>query len=260
MPTLSYQDLLERAAQEPEAHLAHPDLVHWRIYEFGYNVGLGASGLPIVCDDFDQQGFLDRYCERLGLSGNPPHNLSALSLIQLRAVPPSASLRDYVAARALCADCSRVEVPNVCDSIGGAGVVNLLKERVRKKPGMYFGGPGSVTKIWTFIRGYSWARADTLGGTANQHDPLAGFQQWMEDRHPYSQGIPWHRTLEYLCLWNSARAWESFFENLELFEAGKPPDTLSETAEIMLDAIKANSPETAGDPELEKIVRRIAPN
>jgi hypothetical protein len=119
---------------------------------------------------------------------------------------------------------------------------------VRHRAPMYF-GRRTLDSLRAFATGYFWAERDLALPQSDDEELFAAFQPWIEARHPFAKGRPWNRTLTFLTLENDESAAAAFFDALDLFRNGAPPDALSTTARTMLTGItnelRAQSPDAA---------------
>ena len=130
-------------------------------------------------------------------------------------------------------------------------------QSIRNRAGMYFGNDVAASHIWSMISGCRWAEIDETGEPGKACAFQIQFQSWVEERFPFSRGIPWHRTFYFVLVSSSGWSLKTFFNHLDLFQAGERPDCLSQTARMMMKSIA----EKCGcDPaDMENMIKRIAP-
>jgi hypothetical protein len=115
------------------------------------------------------------------------------------------------------------------------------KDSIRKRPRLYFWNDASASHIWSLISGRHWAAIDATGEPGKACAFRIQFQSWVEERFPFSKGIPWHRTFYILSVESSECSLRTFFDHFDLFQAGERPDCLSQTARIIMNSIAENA-------------------
>jgi hypothetical protein len=112
--------------------------------------------------------------------------------------------------------------------------------RIQERPAIYFGNGFRFLQVWAFCSGFRWAERDASVQDSLSEPLFAGLSEWLEDRYPFSRGIPWHRLFHALALGNASWAFTSFMEHLGLYLAGERPDAQDPTMKKMLSNIQAH--------------------
>lgn len=241
-------EILRRCCEAPEAHLAELTFAQFQAYELGYRFG----GLEM--EDFDEDVFMRAVKEDYGVQDSWPFNVATTGFLvavegdQL-ALARYLSYRERFAKRT---DGKRRHTTR-------HDLLEMLSDRegIRKRPAMYFGNDPSASHIWSMMSGFRWAEIDECGEQGQASAFLTQFQSWIEERFPFSKGIPWHRTLFFVSLGSSSRSLGTFFDCFDLFRSGEASDSPSRAARIMMESI---SEEFECDPsDMTDVIKRIAP-
>jgi len=113
----------------------------------------------------------------------------------------------------------------------------ISDEQVRTRPGLHFGSVDHVGGLWALCSGYLWAERDAGVADSETRRFLEGFQSWVEARFPFSRGRPWNKTVDFLGLHQREQAWKLCQELIDMYREGKTSDSLSPTAEKMLNGL-----------------------
>ncbi|MCW1924978.1 hypothetical protein OKA05_20615 [Luteolibacter arcticus] len=246
---MTLTDILKRCCESPDLHLAERTIPQFQAYALGYE--FHANLEP---EDFDYDAFTDAVKGDYGVCDSWPSNVATWSFLEA-VEGAERSLSRYLDYRTRLASPTR-KAPEV------HARVDLFKglssmEAIRKRPGMYFGNDAAASHLWSMLSGCSWAEMDTTGKPGKAHAFQALFQSWIEERFPFSNGIPWHRTFHFVSLGSAERSLSTFFDHFDLFQSGERPDCLSKTARTIMKNI---AEEFGTDPsDMEDAIKRIAP-
>ena len=130
----------------------------------------------------------------------------------------------------------------------------ITNGRFKDRPGMWLGG-ASVDALWALCSGFVWAERDGGLDDSEAQRFLAGFQNWIEERYPFSRGRPWNKTIDFLALHLPERAWKSCFEMIDMFRNGTAPDSLSMTGRQLLQGLTKAIVEQNADMTPEDVAR-----
>lgn len=244
-------ELLRRCCESPDDHLAERRLTQFEAYTLGYR-----AHSAIEAEDFDDDAFTCAVKRDFRVGGSWPCNVATTGFL-VAAEGEERALSKYLDYRA------RLSKPTGerDEPYSATGLFEKLASKdahsLRKTPQLYFGNEPAVSHILSMISGCRWAEIDAncAPGKASAFQVL--FQSWIEERFPFSRGIPWHRTLHFVSLHSSEGSLRTFFEYFDLFQSGERPESLSQSARLMLKSIAARC---GCDPaDLEDTIRRIAP-
>lgn len=246
---MNQTDILRRCCEHPTEHLAEPTLSQFNAYCYGYEFHTGFDA-----EKFDLDAFTEAVKTDYDVRGDWPVNVAATGFL-VAAERPSEALAKYLHYRNRLAKPIRGQrTPHSCgkpldflDSMDG----------LRKRPKMYLGNDASASHIWSMLSGYRWAETDASSNPAEITSFLVHFQDWVEQRFPFSRGIPWYRTFYFLSISSSENSLRTFFSHFDLFRAGEPPTSLSQTARTMMANIVEHS--NCDPSSIEHILKKIAP-
>ena len=240
-------DTLRRCCESPGDHLAEPRFSQFEAYKFGYefHTALGA-------EEFDNNAFTAAVKEDYGVQDS--YNVATTGFL-VAAEGDMQALSKYLEYRERLANPTNERR----ESHSAHDLFEILssKDLIRKRPGMYFGNDAAASHIWSLISGCRWAEINETGEPGKACAFQIQFQSWVEERFPFSKGIPWYRTFYFVSVSSSDWSLKTFFDHFDLFQAGERPDCLSQTARIMMNSIA----EKCGcDPsDMEDTIKRIAP-
>jgi hypothetical protein len=242
-------DILRRCCECPGDHLAENDLTHFQAYEIGY----GFYG-NLDVEEFNEHAFTQAVKEDYAIQGYWPLNVATLGFLEA-AEGRERALHKYLGYRERFAKVTRAGE----ESTNKYNLLELLASphTIRKRPALFFGNNATASHIWSLISGCRWAEKDETDVPGVACTFQARFQHWIEERFPFSKGIPWHRTIYFITLGSPDRSLKTFFDCFDLFHAGERPDSLSQTARNMLNSVVKHCGGEASD--LEDAVKRIAP-
>ena len=225
------------------------DFSQYQAYTFGYQ--FHASLEP---EELDNDAFTDAVKKDYGVQGAWPLNVATTGFL-VAAEGTEGALSKYLAYR------ERLAIPTDEQPLSHTGndLFEILssKDAIRKRPGMYFGNDAAASHIWSLISGCRWAEIDETGEPGKACAFQIQFQSWVEERFPFSKGIPWHRTFYFVSVSSSDWSLKTFFDHFDLFQAGERSDCLSQTARIMMNSI---AEQCGCDPSsMEATIKRIAP-
>lgn len=114
------------------------------------------------------------------------------------------------------------------------GKLAIWLETLSKHSVMYFGNRDKMGCIIAFLNGWiaSEMAASGVSATATLLDD---FQGWMEKRHAWSQGRPWHAILMLQNLWDDEGAIRGFRTFFDMFLKGEAAEALTPTAKHLFD-------------------------
>jgi len=265
----SLESLHARLRLDPVAHLGRKSVRLINSYELGYEMGRARWGHPplkseLSGDDFQQwaeQKF--HWTAEMGCRQNIFSFALLFSVDEQSAFDTYFSLRE-AARRGLGSDAAAAEED--CFQPPKDGLLEFIRsEQFRSRPALYIGQP-SLDALWALCSGFVWAEKDLGVECSGAQLFTNGFQTWIEARFPFSKGVSWNRTLDFLALSDPGRAWSSFYDALDAFAAGCNPDALSKTGEQMLQGITrqilASNPNASAEEIAEKFretVKNICP-
>lgn len=244
-------DILTRCYKSPSDHLAATALSQFLAYSLGYE--LHAALTP---EDFNNHTLTSAITRDYAIQEAWPSNLSSTGFL-IAAEGEERALSKYLHYRT-----SLAKPINEKDAPPPFATDDLFRflsapDALRKRPRMYLGNEARVSHVWSLISGHCWAEIDTSGKPGKACAFQTGFQRWIEERFPFSKGIPWHRTLYFLSLSSAEISLKTFFDHFDLFQAGESPGCPSITARTIMDSIKKGC---GYDPtDIEETIKRIAP-
>lgn len=111
----------------------------------------------------------------------------------------------------------------------------LRSDALRDRPAMYFGNWGWVQGIWAMWHGYVSAERDIGAAESIEVDTFRGFEEWLKKRFEFAQGANFGKIFEFLSLGVKEKALELFFDHLEIFLDGCPPNQHTNRFQALLD-------------------------
>jgi hypothetical protein len=111
----------------------------------------------------------------------------------------------------------------------------IQSEPLRKRPAMYFGNADWIRAIWAMWNGYIWAEHDIGIEDSADGDAFRGFQDWLKQRFGFAQDANFGKLFEFLSLDIKEKALEKFFDHLEPFLNGSPPNARTKRFQSFLD-------------------------
>lgn len=245
---MTFTDLLQRCCDSPADHLADTTIDQFGAYEFGYQ-----CRVDLTPQSFDYDEFVATVMADYQLAAPIPYNVHIRSFLTAAEGRHGGMLKylDYY---------RRLAKPYVGPPPNGAriDIIDFLcGEHFRKRPAMYLGNDPSAAHTWSMLSGAAWAERDHPELGSRTLGFMRDFQAWMEERYPFSRGIPWHRSIFLIVLQSADRSLGSFHELLDLFLSGAEPDSPSSTAQIILQNIGECTNQSPA--ELEEMVKKIAP-
>jgi hypothetical protein len=245
---MTFTDLLQRCCDTPADHLADTTIDQFGAYEFGYQ-----CRVDLTPQSFDYDEFVATVMADYHLAAPIPQN-SHIRNFLTAAEGPHGGLLKYLDYNRRLAKPYDGPPPTRAK----IDLIDFLQsEAFRKRPAMYLGNDRSAAHAWSMLSGAAWAERDHPELGSRTLDFMRDFQAWMEERYPFSRGIPWHRSIHLIVLHSADRSLASFHELLDLFLSGAPADSPSATALLILQNIGDCENQSAA--ELEEIVKKIAP-
>lgn len=237
-------ELCKRLRDDPARALGarSPQTLH--SYLLGYAAALKHHGTAQLVDELGGT-FRDWVSAQTTLSAEHGSRLNAQSAFGPESIALLASEDEHCAfeawldLRARCLhEVKASPAPMPYQSVPGNHSLFSLLAMIRKRPGMYF-GDSRVEHLWALINGYSDAESEH-GTVSLETAKMKGFQPWVDERYPFGRGHPWFRVFRLLAI-APGRGCEVFFDELDLFNAGDPPDAPDPGMTKMLDAILEHS-------------------
>ena len=111
----------------------------------------------------------------------------------------------------------------------------IQSDALRKRPAMYFGNTNWIRAIWAMWSGYVWAEQDIGFKNSIDSDTFRGFQDWLKQRFGFAQDANFGKIFEFISLDIKEKALEDFFDHLELFLEGSPPEAPTKRFQSFLD-------------------------
>ena len=242
-------DILKRCCDSPCDHLAEPSFSQFQAYSFGYELHTALKN-----EDFDNDAFTAAVKEDYGVQGSWPFNVVTTGFL-VAAEGKKGALPKYLEYR------ERLAKPTdeQRESRAAHDLLEILssKDSIRKRPGMYLGNDAAASHMWSLISGCRWAEIYETGEPGKACAFQIQFQSWVEERFPFSRGIPWCRTFYFVSLSCSDRSLKTFFDHFDLFRSGERPDCLSQTARIMMNSIAEKC--GCAPSGMEDTIKQIAP-
>ena len=246
---MTLTNILRRCCESPDGHLAERTLAQFHAYSLGYGFRKA-----VEAEDFDNSAFTAAVKEDYGVHDSWPLSVATTGFL-VAAEGAERALAKYLDYR------ERFAKPTnePCEFDARFDFLEILsaEDSIRKRPALYFGNDPGASHIWSMISGCRWAEFDESGQPGRAAAFQADFQGWLEERFPFSKGIPWHRTLYFVSLGSSSWSLETFFDCFDLFRSGEPPDSPSQAARTIMESIA----ERYGcDPsDMADDIKRIAP-
>ncbi len=100
-----------------------------------------------------------------------------------------------------------------------------LLDQIQKKPGLYLGYP-TVTGLYMFLNGYSYARQDQGLPLTQQEKSFEQFQGWIQQRFQIKATVSWAKII-LLHTADERSGFERFFDLLAQFRQEEPTSTSS---------------------------------
>ncbi|MGD9588966.1 MAG: hypothetical protein AB7V11_08680 [Pyrinomonadaceae bacterium] len=104
-------------------------------------------------------------------------------------------------------------------------LVEMLIEPIRTRPALYFGNRSWMASQWAFCNGYLEAEADMNIEASSDRKLMSKFQDWVVERYRVPKDRSWAKIYEFQSLDSNQGAFDLFFEDFELFQAGKTVDS-----------------------------------
>lgn len=240
-------EVLDRVRLDHGEHLSCRSLDALTAYECGYEYGCLRCGIPVPRSAHGPE-LLAWLRSQIDATAEHASRLNAFNwlniapLARLRAADDAEAYELYFELRTQVAGLPQHPVkrnPIVVE------LFEMLRE-IQGRPGMYFGNDFRFLQVWAFCSGFRWAERDANAGDYQAEPLFTSFPPWLEVRYPFARGLPWHRLFSALGLNSADWAFRLFFEHVELFRAGEPPDTEDPTMRKMWANIAAKCAERDG--------------
>jgi hypothetical protein len=236
---ITWDNLFDRIREQPPDHLGgYSPKFLWN-YFFGYSQALAVHNAPQIegsfgLYDFNRwfisnaysgpQGF-GSYCELLTNTDNQALDL----FFEFRRIAKAGEWKEE----------NPLERPA---TDGSTTFLELIRsEALQKRPAMYFGNGERVTGLWVMWNGYVWAEKDLGVKDSPDIKVFEDFQKWLDERFPFAQGANFGKIFQFLALDVSDKAFENFFDHLELFLAGGAADANTKRFQTFLDDAVASA-------------------
>ncbi len=219
---INWDNLLQRIKREPLKHLGglSPRLLH--SYFEGYSQALTFHGQPVIAGNVGLKEF-NRWFMANAYSG--PQGWASYCVLltdteeqalelfyEFRSIAKKAKWKDDDSFPPIALDVQM-------------SVLDLIRsDAIRQRPAMYFGNSGWLSGIWAMWSGYVWAESDLGIGTSIDREMFVGFKDWLRKRFEFAQEANFGKLFEFLALNVKENALENFFDHLDLFLEGAPPD------------------------------------
>jgi len=225
----TFDDLLERAAADPEAHLGRRSLKALEAYLTGHNTGLRTYGVADVRDSIDGDAFRIWVNSRLEMREEHERTFSLVSCAELMSGTDYEAFDTYLKLlRQAERECpSAGPVPKLmAPPIREAIPLQVVLKPVLDCPAMYFGDDSSTHQLFAFCNGFLGAENDIGVDGPENRQLLQMFQEWLDCRYPFGKGRPWGHTLYFLSLGSGGRSFAAFASYMEMFLNGERPDAM----------------------------------
>ncbi len=231
-------ELYDRLRADPVANLGRKSVTLIYPYEWGYEMGCRRWGRAVPEDLLGavfQEWVMGHYgwTHEQGCRQNVPGFARLMSTDEREAFDLFFELRRQ-AIRDSGGRTSREESPPLP---WNDLIAFITDEHVRNRPTLYFGPANLVDGLWAHCSGYLWAERDAGVVDSEASRFMDGFQKWVEARFPFSRGRPWNRTSDFLGLHIREQAWSACVEMIDMYRNGSTSDSLSPTAERMLQGL-----------------------
>jgi hypothetical protein len=241
----SYESLLERIREFPNEHIGRRSVSEISSYIMGYDDARQFWGLPRVPHRLSHEHYkkwldskvhlcrqnLETFCLLLAEDEREAFDLFFefydLRMEECRVdltLPEDSESKDFNQATATK---SRTLVDFILD-----------EERIKKRPAMYLGNHRQISRLWAMCSGFLWAERDL--GITDSSDAMNFelFQLWLDERYPIAKGQTWDKLFYFEALHSESWAMKQFYENFEMFLAGKEADSPPKWVEIAIENIK----------------------
>lgn len=236
---ITWEDLLERIREQPLEHLGGYSPTMFPTYFSGYSQALSVHDKPEIDGSY---GLYD--LNRWFVSNVYAGPQGCASYCRLLTDTDSKALDLFYEFRRI-AKASDWKEENPVESFAADGSITILEliqsEALRKRPAMYFGNGEWLPGLWAMWNGYVWAEKDIGIENSNDSEVFRGFQDWLQERFPFAQGANFGKLFQFLALNIQDKAFENFFDHLELFLDGSPSDAHTKRFQSFLDEAVASA-------------------
>jgi len=111
----------------------------------------------------------------------------------------------------------------------------VQSDAFRKRPAMYLGNSEWIQAIWAIWNGYIWGEQDIGIKDSIDAATFSNFHAWLGERFGFAQGAQFGKLFEFIALDIREKALEEFFDHLELFLEGSPPDGRTKRFQAFID-------------------------
>ena len=236
----SLKGLHDRLRSDPVTHLGRKSVHLIMAYELGYELGQTRHGVPLLAPDISWPKMQEWVERKFQWTAEMGCRQNVAGFAQLMAADEAGAFDFYFEMR----DTASRELPSAVDNTGTetmpfakSELVDFIASESFRERASVILGRRRLDALWALCSGFTWAERDNGITTSPAQNFTTQFQQWIEDRYPFAKGRPWNKTLDFLVLDSSERAWTAFYDALDSFLAGQRPDTLTKTGEQMLQAI-----------------------
>lgn len=201
LPT--FVDLLQRCCDEPGKHLDEQSCAHFDAYLLGYTSVAQLQATAGVSQRFEKRVEADFSTGNLTF-----HRFNHTSFLVAALGEPAALHRKLAYLKELHTPSQILD-----DHTGRNDLFKLLGPGgpIRTRPEMYLSNTASAPLFWSLISGAYWAEQDAGIRDGHYGRFFTGFQHWVEQGYPFSQGIPWGRTFLLISLGVAEQSVSAFF-------------------------------------------------
>lgn len=235
---ITWDALLERIRQAPLEHLGSYSPRRLRDYFFGYAQALFVHAKPGIEGECSLREFNEWFIEKVYRG---PQGWASYCLLLTKT--PTDALDIFFEFREMAKEsggtCTR-ELHGDALNTPSSALDLIRSEGVRKRASMYFAYewlPG----IWAFWNGYVWAENDIGIKASVDRDVFTGFQKWLRERYRFAEEANFGKLFDFLALDTKEKALENFYDHLELFQEGAPPNARIKRFQTFLDEAVASA-------------------
>lgn len=223
-------DLLRLVASSPAEFLGEKSIACFNAFSLGFSYGLPGSRTFSWVNRPDFEAFV-----REQIPCGPerwPHNASVVSYIEFLSSTSAESFDRYVSLIEQY-HASPQSKPKLHAAPTG-GTLTATLEQLCGRPAMYFGSRDQMGCFRAFLNGWI-ASEKIVDGVSVTARLLDDYQTWMERRHTWSQGRPWHAMLLLQNLWGDWSALGQFRTSFFMFLSGEAPDAMTPMAKHLFE-------------------------
>lgn len=242
-----YESLLERIRNSPHKHLGRRSVSEINPYISGYDTARISWGLPNVPRRLGFERYRRWVESKVHLCRQ---NLESFCLLltedereafDLFFELHDAALDECETDLVLPEDFESRNFTQSSATKSGTLVEFILNETMKTKPALYFGNHRWVSGLWALCNGFLWAERDLGVRDSSDAMNLELFQLWIDERYPIAKGQTWDKLFYFNAIHSERWALEQFYENFEMFLAGKDHDAPPKWVELAIENIKKES-------------------